>query len=605
MRTRAVAIPSDRSNAIGSVELECTPLGLLIVHHGVGSFQSGYAPGALTHGTQIVVPWTQIREAAPEGNRLFLAVDEGLTPHHRLLLSGFTQGDPPPLVERRRQRLLIRLGTGAGMLVLGLLVAITVARISTDGGASLGVLLGCSAAGAVFIAGMAFDHRLGREGADSEGARLAFVTELSSYVPSLAAATDSARTAPPPPPPAPPEPMPSLQMLLPRTTTAVVITMSAALIAAMLTANWLSRTPVRAAREGDENPASAPPPAPERLEPIAAETKPVATAMAAVPSPAAPPPAAPSPASAPSPSPTAAARAAALGSAESVTLSGGCTCKRADSLLWQDGLPRLSTVLIERHTKVHNNHPHLELEIGVVNNWDQSLPEVSLLVRFFEREPPPSNQRTPTYDRPLYFQGPLAPGQAIKWHVEARGNDFEVNGAASPMLDPTGADAAPVGLVYDLLKAVHRPIRLHGAMLLAYLGDPRAKEGALGLREALREEEAPYIDRLLWTQSDVRTCQVTVAPGGSSRGVRACVFNASSEPREHLAMKVRALDKTFRYDTPIEPPPLVVAEHVWKLEGQIGPGQGALASVVLETENPDGIAPRAFEAYADRQDVVF
>jgi hypothetical protein len=109
----------------------------------------------------------------------------------------------------------------------------------------------------------------------------------------------------------------------------------------------------------------------------------------------------------------------------------------------------------------------------------------------------------------------------------------------------------------------------------------------------------------MWTQSDVRTCQVTVAPGTTTRTVRACVFNASAEPREHLALKVRALDKSFRYDTPIEPPPLVVTEHVWKLEGQIGPGQGAFASVVLGTENPDGIAPRAFEAYADRQDIVF
>ncbi len=599
MRTRAIAIPSERSNAIGSVELECTPLGLLIVYHGVGAFQAGYAPGALTTGTQIVAPWSSVREAALEGNRVFLAVDEALTPHHRLLLTGFSQGDPPPLAERRRQRLIIRLGTAAGMLVGGLLVAVTVARVSSDGGASMGVLLGCFAAALVFFAGMVADHRLGRPGLESEGARLAFVTELSAYVPSLAPATDGA-ALPPQPPPAPVE-LPSFQLLLPRTTTAVVITMSAALVAAMLTANWLSRAPVRAERDPYEPPRIES--RPSRAEPRAVETAPLPAAPAAapLPSPSATAPATP----APEPSPSVAARAAALSTADSVVLSGGCTCKRADSLLWQDGLPRLSTVLIERHTKAHNNHPHLELEIGVVNNWNESLPEVSLLVRFFERDPPPSSKRTPTFDRPLYFEGPLAPGQAIKWHVEARGNDFEVTGAASPMLDPAGADAAPTTVVGDLLKAIHRPIRLHGAMLLAYLGDPRAKEGALGLREALREEEAPYIDRLLWTQSEVRTCQVTVAPGSGTRSVRACVFNSSAEPREHLALKVRALDKSFRYDTPVEPPPLVVAEHVWKLAGQLGPGQGALASVLLATENPDGIAPQAFEAYADREDLVF
>jgi hypothetical protein len=596
MRTRAVAIASDRSNAVGSVELECTPLGLLIVYQGVGTFQKGYAPGALTTGTEVMVPWAAVREAAVEGNRLALTVDEKLTPHHRLLLSAFTTGDPPSPRERRRQRLVVRLGTAAGMLVGGVLVAATATRIASDGGASLAVLLGFFAAGIVLFVGMVADHRLGREGHESEGARLAFVTELSAYVPGLAPVADAA-TAPPVPAPIPAE-LPSFQMLLPRTTTAVVITMSAALIALMLTANWLSRAPARAdsseppPRSRAQGPEDFPHPATE-LEPVRAAARP-STATVTRPAPSQP------------PAPVAHAASAVPSNAETVTLSGGCTCKRADSLLWQSGLPRLSTVLIDRHSKPHGAHPHLELEIGVVNNWNQSLPEVSLLVQFFERDPPPSSKREPTHARPLYFEGPLAPGQAIKWHVEARGNDFEVSGVASPMLDETGADAASTAvIVSELLKAIHRPIRLHGAMLLAYLGDPRAKEGALGLREALREEEAPYIDRLLWTQSDVRTCAVTVAPGGSPRTVRACVFNGSTEPREHLALKVRALDKPFRYDTPVEPPPLVVAEHVWKLEGQLGPGQGALAQVLLATENPDGIAPEAFEAYADREDVVF
>jgi hypothetical protein len=596
MRTRAVAIASDRSNAVGSVELECTPLGLLIVYQGVGAFQKGYAPGALTAGTEVMVPWAAVREAAVEGNRLALTVDEKLTPHNRLLLSAFTTGDPPSPRERRRQRLVVRTGTVAGMLVGGVLVAMTAARISSDGGASLAVLLGFFAAGVVLFVGMVADHRLGQGGLESEGARLAFIAELSAYVPSLAKVAGAA-TAPPPPAPVPAE-LPSFQMLLPRTTTAVVITMSAALVAAMLTANWLSRAPARAD-------SSEPPPRPRTPTP---EPLPGAVTTAD-PLPAAAPPSAAlaAPASRPTaPTPPAATAAAAAAKAETVILSGGCTCKRADSLLWQSGLPRLSTVLINRHSKPHGAHPHLELEIGVVNNWNQSLPEVSLLVQFFERDPPPSGKREPTHARPLYFEGPLAPGQAIKWHVEARGNDFEVSGVPSPMLDETGADAASTAtIVSELLKAIHRPIRLHGAMLLAYLGDPRAKEGALGLREALREEEAPYIDRLLWTQSDVRTCSITVAPGASPRTVRACVFNGSAEPREHLALKVRALDKPFRYDTPVEPPPLVIAEQVWKLEGQLGAGQGALAQVLLATENPDGIAPEAFEAYADREDVVF
>ena len=52
MKVRAVAIASERSNAIGALELECTPHGLVIVNLGIGSFTEGYAPGALTSGTK-------------------------------------------------------------------------------------------------------------------------------------------------------------------------------------------------------------------------------------------------------------------------------------------------------------------------------------------------------------------------------------------------------------------------------------------------------------------------------------------------------------------------------------------------------------------------
>ncbi|HEX4476341.1 MAG TPA: hypothetical protein VH142_14745, partial [Polyangiaceae bacterium] len=96
MRTRAVAIPSDRSNAVGPVEVECTSEGLVIVHQGVGAFQEGYAPAAVTSGTRLVVPWSQVK-ASLEGDRVFFQIDEALTPHHRLLLSGFSTGNAPSL----------------------------------------------------------------------------------------------------------------------------------------------------------------------------------------------------------------------------------------------------------------------------------------------------------------------------------------------------------------------------------------------------------------------------------------------------------------------------------------------------------------------------
>ncbi len=584
MRTRAVAVASERSNAVGVMELECTPLGLLIVHHGVGSFHDGYAPGAVTTGTRVLIPWDAVRESNLEGDRLYLSVDPALTPHHHLVLAGFSVGDPPNPSEVSRQRLVVRIGTGATMAVAGLLAALTVFRGSPEMGGAAALFVGVLSAGTVLALGVVMEQRLGLGRVDTDGARLAFATELSAFVPSLAR---SLRPDTPEPLPAEPLPLPSFQALLPRSTTAVVITMSAALLGAVLTAAWVSRTPIRtddaraetervapADRHAAETPAAAP------MPPTPAISPPTASALATSP-------------------------VAPAASGDSATLTGACTCKRSDSLLWRAGIPRMSTVIIDRRPLERHGHTHLEVDLGVVNNWDQPIPEVALLVQFYDRDPPPSTKRTPTYSRPLYFEGPLMPGQAIMWHVEARGDDFDVTLPPGPLLDASGADAAPTNELAELLKAIHRPIRLHGAMMLAFLGDPRAKEATLGLREALREDEGPFLDRLAWTLSDVRTCAVEAAKGGNPRTVRACVFNAGGAARDDLGLKVRALDRLVSADAPLEAPPLVVAEHAFRLAGQLAPGQGALTSIALDTTNADGLMAQSFEAYADRRDVVF
>jgi hypothetical protein len=594
MRTRAVAIASDRSNAVGAVELECTGDALVVSYKGVGAFQEGYAPAALTTGTRVDVPWSKVREASFEGERLFLHLDESVTPHCRMLLAHFAAGDPPDPREVRKQKLLVRLATAVATVVFGLLTAVTLARVSSETGALSAVLLGLFGAGLVLAFGMIAEKRIGLGGPESDAARMGLVADLAAHLPHL-----SVSAHPPPLDPAKQEQQEkqkeldftaSFQALLPRTTTAVVITMSAALLAAALTANWLSRTPPEVAE--DERPhvrerALVPPSELESPKPLA-----LAPAPAALPPPA--PVKTQEPAAAAPPAPS-----------DTIVLSGGCRCDRADSLLWRQGIPRVSIVLIERKQREHKGHPRLDLEVGVVNNWQQSLPEVSLFVQFYEKDPPPSKKKTPSAERPLYFEGPLAPGQAIKWHVEGRGDDFEITGPKEPMLDPTGADAAPTNLLADLLKAIHRPIRLHGAMMLAYVGDPRAKEGALGMREALREEEAPYIDRLTWTFGDVRSCSVEAEGQGATKTARTCVFNTAREPRQDLGLRFRALDRTFRHDTPVEAPPLVVAEHTYKLSGQLAPNQGSFATFAFDTSNPDGLVPEAYEAVVDRADALF
>ena len=119
--------------------------------------------------------------------------------------------------------------------------------------------------------------------------------------------------------------------------------------------------------------------------------------------------------------------------------------------------------------------------VAVVNNGSTELEEIALLVLFYERSGGPSGKREQVSSRPLFYEGPLLPGQALKWSTEAEGTEVEIQGPALGSLGPEGESAAPTDRFFELLKAQNRPVRLHGAMMLAFLGDPRARDGALGL----------------------------------------------------------------------------------------------------------------------------
>jgi hypothetical protein len=283
--------------------------------------------------------------------------------------------------------------------------------------------------------------------------------------------------------------------------------------------------------------------------------------------------------------------------------------------LWRNALPRLSPVLIEQNVKPHNNHTHLELELGIVNNSDQVLKDITLDLQFYEDKPgakirstgsiseKPSGKddRNEKKHQALYFEGPLRPGQAIKWHVEGRGTSFEVTTPHHETLDPSGKDAAPAAAFEELLStANHRPIRLHGAMMLAALGhDQRAREGALSLREALREDEAPYIDRLLSATGPVATCQLSASEGGALRRVQTCVHNRAATPAADVTLRVRALDRLFDHRNPVAPPPIVIAEQLQRLSAPLAPGSGQLVTLDLDTSNPDSLNPATFEVLVD------
>jgi hypothetical protein len=242
---------------------------------------------------------------------------------------------------------------------------------------------------------------------------------------------------------------------------------------------------------------------------------------------------------------------------------------------------------------------YLEVELGVVNNSRSELPELALLVEFFEVDPPPSSKRYSVSTRPLFYEGPLRPGQAIKWSVEAQGQEFEVHNPIPGDIGPFGDDAAPSNLFADLLTANHRPVRLHAAMMLTFLSDPRARDAVLELREALREDEAPYLNRLLQAQGPVKVCKLQVEP--ATRTGSACLFNASSEPRKDLGLRVRALQAEVSHAQPVGQPPEVKGESSYHVPGELAPNDGKLASFSFDLR---GERAEAFEAFVDRYDLL-
>jgi hypothetical protein len=168
-------------------------------------------------------------------------------------------------------------------------------------------------------------------------------------------------------------------------------------------------------------------------------------------------------------------------------------------------------------------------------------------------------------------------------------------------IGPGGDGAAPTNLIATLLGANHRPVRLHGAMLLAYLGDPRARAATLELKEALREDEAPYLDRVLRALGEVRACELRVSRAGQRRTVEACVFNAANEPRQDLGFQLRALETEPTHADSVSEPPTALVEKSWSIPGALEPQSGVRVRAELDL---DGADPGAFEIIADRRDLL-
>jgi hypothetical protein len=366
--------------------------------------------------------------------------------------------------------------------------------------------------------------------------------------------------------------VPPLDGILPRTTAAIVITLSGAVLAAVVMANWVffgdhtnasTGSPRRTVARSEDLPV---PPLPA---PAAIAATP-ASAKSAPPPPVAPPPVA--------------------GALRAV---GPCTCPRADSPLWREQLPQLTPLVLATRRFPHKNHEDIELELAVVNNGERPLGNISVLVEYFEADQGNVTRLTSVESRTVFFEGPLMPGKAIKWHVEERGTTFKIHPPTSnglivdETIGPLGEGAASATSFAELLTANNRAVRLHGAMMLAYLGDKRARPGVVDLGEALRDSEGAYLRRILEATSDQIACQITLGKTNPA-ALRACIYNQAAAPAENPVVTLRLLDSIVSSKDPVGPSPQILGERSLPLAVKLEPATGVLVEGTVELTDLGG-----------------
>ncbi len=575
MKVRAIAAASPRSSVVGTVEMECTPAGLMLVYLGASAFTEGYAPGLVLSGADRLVPWSEVTRVETDEEAVFVEVAGRASTSQRLLLLNFSTGNSIDHHELYRRRLIVRVLAASLAVVLAITLSLAAPRLSPGFSAASALAFGGVGALVILFLGFVTDRWLAFGGADQKRTREAFIGDLALYFPHIIRSSAAARSR------RSRRPLPPLDSILPRTTAAVVVTMASLSLAALVMGKWVTAgnsADVLAARPAEVPAAATPPPPPS---PQTLSSAPPTGVGVASPSPAPEPPV-----------------------VTDLQLGDACLCKRADSVLWRDAIPRLTTLLIDSKRERKGNHDDLSLELAAINNGDEPLSELTLRVEFYEQDPPPSLKLYRVSDRTLYYQGPLAPAKAIKWSVSARGTHFKVlppTEREKPItgdIGPGGDNAAPANLLAELLQANHRPVRLHGAMMLAYLGDPRARSAATELRRALREDEGTYLERVLRATAEVRVCEFQALPSE----VRGCIYNTASAPQEGLSIQLRVLASAATHRDPVGPPPQILKSWTWALPQSLGAQQGRRFRVPLDS--PEGLDPAMLEVIADRSDLL-
>jgi len=197
-----------------------------------------------------------------------------------------------------------------------------------------------------------------------------------------------------------------------------------------------------------------------------------------------------------------------------------CTCQRANSPLWIEGIPIVSVVVAARDGSMEvaprPGGKRYDFFVFAVNNTNRPLHDVDVTLMFARRDK--SGNRVNTAERGLHADR-ISAGTSARWRVRAPGTEYWIEPSRLGKLG-TEANAAEADLFAALGAVKYPALRAHAAMMLAYLRDPRAKDAAnslVGGGDAVERLRA----QILRAASPEFACAVT--PSGTQFEV--CVVN--------------------------------------------------------------------------------
>jgi hypothetical protein len=217
-----------------------------------------------------------------------------------------------------------------------------------------------------------------------------------------------------------------------------------------------------------------------------------------------------------------------------------CVCGRVDTAIWRHGMPELAVLVTPRDAwlralwvesgrtySINRTEPGplpgrqaVDLDVAVVNNTRHRFDTLDLVVTFARRDE--QKQRRVTVERGLHWPGTLGPGKAVKWTVRGAGSELKVETRFSKG-KAKDSDLAAADVFWKLRKARLAGVRLHGAMMLAYLGDERAVL-ALAALKGLSLPEQTAKERVAATFEPLALCDLQATP----TGLKGCVYNGGN-----------------------------------------------------------------------------